>query len=267
MELDAIDRTGGLTAGDIRFRLVQHLLSEGQKRGAARFHVACADEAVTSSCSCRPASRATARSASSTARRTSRCRSRGPTSGRDSRADPPGRPVDALALMQLYRAVTPAPVARLEDYRLSDWERQGSHWRVPRSSLTPILRFADVEAFVQDGADGGPDRRLLPDRRGQGGPAALPARDVPPRPRPERPDRFGLGAIAAQSGKNGSGRPNHGVLSAVRTYESPLDRRLEESGFAEIATVSLLMKETLVRVAEPALVPAAVRPWEVTRGS
>jgi hypothetical protein len=57
------------------------------------------------------------------------------------------------------------------------------------------------------------------------------------------------------------------VLAPVRTYESPADRRLEEAGFAEIATVTLLLKETLVRVAEPSLVPAAVRPWEVTRGS
>ena len=30
-------------AGDVRFRLVQHLLRDGAKRGAARFHVACAD--------------------------------------------------------------------------------------------------------------------------------------------------------------------------------------------------------------------------------
>ena len=31
-------------------------------------------------------------------------------------------------------------------------------WRVPRSSLAPILRFADVEAFVQDAPDGGTGR-------------------------------------------------------------------------------------------------------------
>ena len=30
-------------AGDIRFRLVQQLLRDGAKRGAVRFHVACAD--------------------------------------------------------------------------------------------------------------------------------------------------------------------------------------------------------------------------------
>src|SRR3954466_6419361 len=40
VELDAV---GGLDAGDVRFRLVQHLLRDGGKRGAVRFHVACAD--------------------------------------------------------------------------------------------------------------------------------------------------------------------------------------------------------------------------------
>jgi hypothetical protein len=34
---------------------------------------------------------------------------------------------------------------------------------------------------------------------------------------------------------------------------------LEEVGFKKVSTVTLLMKETLVRVAEPALVPAGVR--------
>ena len=49
------------------------------------------------------------------------------------------------------------------------------------------------------------------------------------------------------------------MISPVRTYESPIDRRLEDEGFGTIATVTLLMKDTLVRVAEPALVPAGVR--------
>ena len=40
VELDAV---GGLDAGDVRFRLVQHLLRDGSKRGVVRFHVACAD--------------------------------------------------------------------------------------------------------------------------------------------------------------------------------------------------------------------------------
>jgi hypothetical protein len=73
--------------------------------------------------------------------------------------------------------------------------------------------------------------------------------------------RHGLAVIGERSGagtpRRGIGaRSAHGVLTAVRTYESPLDRRLQEAGFRPVAQVSLLLKETLVRVAEPALVPA-----------
>jgi hypothetical protein len=66
---------------------------------------------------------------------------------------------------------------------------------------------------------------------------------------------FGLGLLAARIGRGGS-CPDNGVLAPVRTYESPIDRRLEEAGFVALDTVTLLMKEAVVRVAEPALVPA-----------
>jgi hypothetical protein len=69
---------------------------------------------------------------------------------------------------------------------------------------------------------------------------------------------FGLGIIAAAVANDGR-HSEHGVIAPVRTYESPIDRRLEDAGFDSIASVTLLMKETLVRVAEPALVPAGVR--------
>jgi hypothetical protein len=172
-------------------------------------------------------------------------------------------PLDALPLSRLYNVVTPAPVARLEAIRLADWERQGSHWRVPRSSLTPILRFADVDGFVQASPDGGKDGTQL-DAFIQIGVAK---EDQPhylkllARPEADVSDLldFGLGVIAARTTKGGDHRHEHGVLGPVRTYESPIDRRLEEAGFDSIASVNLLMKETLVRVAEPALVPAGVR--------
>jgi hypothetical protein len=70
---------------------------------------------------------------------------------------------------------------------------------------------------------------------------------------------FGLAAMGAQIAKGSDARRDHGVLAPVRAYEAPLNRRLEEAGFEPIATVTLLLKETLVRVAEPALVPAGVR--------
>ena len=66
-------------------------------------------------------------------------------------------------------------------------------------------------------------------------------------------------SVRARTEKDAASRREHGVIAPVRTYESPIDRRLEDAGFGTIATVTLLMKDTLVRVAEPALVPAGVR--------
>ena len=169
--------------------------------------------------------------------------------------------------MQLWSAVTPVPVQRLEALRTADWERQGSNWRVPRSSLAPILRFADIDAWVLDSPDGARIEGFI-----QVGVARA---DQPHylrllvRPEAAADDliAFGLGTIAAQVERAGEGHPDHGVFAPVRTYEAPVDRRLEDAGFTGIATVTLLIKETLVRVAEPGLVPAVVRPWEVKRGS
>jgi hypothetical protein len=170
--------------------------------------------------------------------------------------------LDALPLARLYAAATPQPVQRLEGIRLPDWERQGTNWRVPRSSLAPILRFADVEAFVQDAPDGGRDGTVI-DGFAQIGVAK---EDQPHYLKIlARPDAdvtslvtFGLGIIRARTEREAAHR-TAGVIAPVRTYESPIDRRLEDAGFGTIATVTLLMKDTLIRVAEPALVPAGVR--------
>lgn len=258
VELDAV---GDMDAGDVRFRLVQHLLRDGAKRGAHRFHVACADADDNVELFMQ----------AGFVRYGDECLLfRGPA-----RPLPPAMgdeeaalcgireatPKDALAISRLYASVTPAPVQRLEGLRLPDWERQGREWRVPRSSLAPILRFADVEAFVLTAPDGGRDGTQL-DAFIQVGVAkedqphylkvlARPDADVAPLL------RYGLGVIAARTDAQA---PQHqGVLAPVRTYESPVDRRLEEEGFDSIAVVTLLMKETLVRVAEPRLVPAGVR--------
>jgi hypothetical protein len=168
---------------------------------------------------------------------------------------------DAVALSRLYTCVTPAPVQRLEAVRMSEWERQGREWRVPRSSLAPILRFADVDAYVQEAPGGGRDGTQL-EALVQVGVAkedqphylkllARPEADVAPL------IRYALGVIGARA--DSTAMRGRGVLAPVRTYESPIDRRLEEEGFDTIATVTLLIKETLVRVAEPRLVPAGVR--------
>ncbi len=260
VELDAV---GMGNAGDVRFRLVQQLLRDGAKRGAARFHVACADadgnvelfmqagfarygdELILFRGADRPLPKPMTAAAAAEARIR------------------PATPIDAVALGRLYAAATPQPVQRLEAIRLSDWERQGTQWRIPRSSLAPILRFADVEAFAQETAGGGKDGTQL-DAFLQIGVAkedqphylkiiARPEVDTSPLV------RYGLGVIAARTQRGSDHRHDHGVIAPVRTYESPVDRRLEDAGFTSIATVTLLMKETLVRVAEPALVPAGVR--------
>jgi hypothetical protein len=260
VELDAV---GAGNAGDVRFRLIQQLLRDGAKRGAARFHVACADadgnvELFMQAGFARYGDeRILFRPASE--------HLPPPVSDAEAAADRirPTTPQDALALARLHAAVTPQPVQRLEAVRLADWERQGSNWRVPRSSLTPILRFADVEAYLQESEDGGPDGTML-DGFLQVGVAkedqphylkvmVRPGADASPLV------RYGLGVIDATTQKGADHRHDHGVIAPVRTYESPTDRRLEDLGFDAIATVTLLMKETLVRVAEPALVPAGVR--------
>lgn len=264
VELDAIDDG---TAGDIRFRLVQQLLRDASKRGGIRFHVACADEGTNVELFMqagfarygeeRILYRPTAAAEPSNGHGTS------------IRA---AVPLDAVALDKLYRSATPPPVARLEDYHLHDWERQGNHWRVPRSSLTPILRFADLEAYVEEDPNvPAPDCAL--NGLCQIGVAK---EDQPHYIRiinradhdPSELINFGLATIAertqlrrldrAASAIRPS-RTERGLISAVRTYESPLDRRLEEHGFRQVATVSLLMKEIALRVKEPAFVTAPTR--------
>lgn len=258
VELDAV---GGLDAGEVRYRLVQHLLRDGAKRGATRFHVACVDiddnvELFMQAGFIRfgdervlfrePARALPAPLPEGEAREAG---IREATS------------LDAVALSRLYAAITPAPIQRLEAVRLADWERQGREWRVPRSSLAPILRFADVEAFVLQAPGGGDDGTQLD---------ALALVGVAKEEQPHylkliaRPEvdatallRYALGVIAARAATSTVQR--QGVLAPVRTYELPLDRRFEEVGFREVTTVTLLMKEALVRVAEPMLVPAGVR--------
>jgi hypothetical protein len=253
VELDAI---GSGDSGDTRFRMVQHLLRDGAKRGAMRFHVACADghgniELFMQAGFARYGQERLLFMGTETALPLAWAEERARAAGIR-----PCQPLDALSLARLYAAVTPQPVARLESYRLSDWERQGQTTRVPRSSLAPILRFAEMEAYLQTADDSSGDVLALlqigvarEDQPHYLKIMARPETDTSPLV------SFGLGLIAARIGKGGS-CPASGVLSPVRTYESPIDRRLEEAGFANLATVTLLMKEALVRVAEPSLVPA-----------
>ncbi len=170
-----------------------------------------------------------------------------------------------MQLDRLYRKATPTPVARLEDYRLKDWERQGGTWRVPRSSLTPILRFADVEGFVQQEPPPG-EGFVAFCQIGVAKEEQPHYLRVITRPEHDPTDLidYGLSVIAERTrarwvDRARQQRTDRGVISAVRTYEAPLDRRLEERGFASIAEVSLLMRENAERIREPALVPVISR--------
>jgi len=264
VELDAIDDG---TAGDIRFRLVQRLLRDASKRGGIRFHVACADEGTNVELFMQAGF---ARYGEERILyRPTAAAEQGDGAGSGIRA---AVPLDSVALDKLYRSATPGPVARLEDYHLHDWERQGNHWRVPRSSLTPILRFADLEAYVEEDPNvPAPDCALTGLCQ-----IGVAKEDQPhyiriinrPEHDPSQLIKFGLATIAERTRLRRldraasairSPRPERGLISVVRTYESPLDRRLEEHGFRQVASVSLLMKEIALRVKEPAFARAATR--------
>jgi len=255
VELDAVDQGA---AGDIRYRLVQHLLRDGSRRGAHRFHVACADadgnvELFMQAGFVRYGEETILYRDPRHRFPSLRSLDAGQLGIR------PAGHLDSVDLARLYKRVTPSPVARLEGYRLPDWENLPGHSSVPRTSLTPLLRFADVEAYVQEAADGEGLQAML-----QVGVAkeqqphymrvmALPDHDTADL------IRYGLGLIGKRSGadsRSSDTAHQHGVMACVRTYESPIDHRLEEQQMEAIATVSLLVKEALVRVAEPSLVPA-----------
>ena len=224
VELDAV---GMADAGDIRYRLVQQLLREGAKRAAARFHVACADadgnvELLMQAGFMRYGEEQVLFRAG----RRGRSPSRGPTSARAGCGIRPTTGARRAAAGAAVRVATPAPVARLEAIRLADWERQGAHWRVPRSSLTPILRFADVEGFVQvtAGRRQGRDaaRRVPPGRRRQGGPAALPQDRRPARGR-RRPTSSTSGSASSTPGRRKAATIATTTASSPRS--EPTNRR------------------------------------------
>ena len=259
VELDAV---GDLDAGDVRFRLVQHLLRDGGKRGAVRFHVACGDvddnvelfmqagfirfgdehvlfrepddplpapmaDDEARAARIRPAADLDARAAVAAVRD-------GHAGARSSGSRTSGSPTGS------GRAGTGAS-------RAARWRRSCGSPTSTRSSRRPRAAATTGRSSTRSSRSASRRRTSRTTSRCM----ARPEADVEP------VIRYALGTIAARRGCRRAHRL--GVLAPVRTYESPIDRRLEEEGFASIATVTLLMKETLVRVAEPRLVPAGVR--------
>jgi hypothetical protein len=257
VELDAVDHGD---AGDIRFRLVQHLLRDGSRRGAARFHVACADRGGNVEIFMQAGF---ARYGEETILYRDPATRFPPYRASEAEASGirPANNQDALELLRLYRRVTPAPVSRLEGYRLPDWGHLAGRSSVPRTSLTPILRFADIEAYVQEGGDHGGRSLVAMLQLGvakEQQPHYMRVLTLPEHD-PSALIHFGLAVIGKRSGAahlSSDRAHQHGVMSCVRTYESPLERRFEEQEMSAIANVTLLIKEALVRVEEPSLVPA-----------
>ena len=140
----------------------------------------------------------------------------------------------------------------------------GDGWRAARtqgaliSALTPILRFADVEGFVQEATEGTALAAFCQ--------IGVAKEEQPhylrvisrPEHDPSELIAYGMSVIADRrrvslvDRATRSQPSERGLISAVRTYESPLDRRFEELGFENVASVSLLMKESAIRVYEPA---------------
>jgi len=257
VELDAVDHGD---AGDIRFRLVQHLVRDGSRRGAARFHVACADRGGNVDIFMQAGF---ARYGEETILYRDPAARFPPYRSTEAEASGirPASAQDALELLRLYRRVTPAPVARLEGYRLPDWGHLAGRSSVPRTSLTPILRFADIEAYIQEGGERGGRGLVAMLQLGvakEQQPHYMRVLTLPEHD-PSALIRFGLAVMGKRSGADrvsADRSHQHGVMSCVRTYESPLERRFEEQEMSPIASVSLLIKEALVRVEEPSLVPA-----------
>ena len=160
MELDAV---GMADAGDIRYRLVQQLLREGAKRGAARFHVACADADGNVELLMQAGLHALRRGAHPVpGGRDARCPKPWSDDARRRLPDPPddaARRAAARPAVRARDARARSPASRPSGCPTGS--ARATHWRVPRSSLTPILRFADVEGFVQASPDGGKDGTQL----------------------------------------------------------------------------------------------------------
>ena len=187
--------------------------------------------AITSISSCRRASLATARNESSSTATHHHQRMTANTLGARIRsAVPLGREQPHRS----YRSPTPVPVARLEDYRLPDRERQGSHWRVPRSpSRRSFASPTSKRSFRNTDRKGKPELRAFcrSARVAASNPTTFASCAL--RPRRRGPYRlWSLGDIADRTHSLGRSAPFPELLAARRRERGAnvrvsLDRRFE----------------------------------------
>ncbi len=256
IELDAADAPD---APEIRYGLLQALVEEGAQRGVGRFHAACSDVHENLELFGQagfmayaqeeiyyrppePMSGARSWVRGLFARDGSRPGSSGEArSGLRSAGAP-----DAWHLFDLWAHATPPAIARAEGYSAADWESVGHEAIVPRSSLNPILHFAEVDAWV-----------LPADQRAGGLAQRGTCRQGPHYLRFLVRDSVD-GAAFLRSVLEAAGHETlaAGILSPVRTYESAGLRAAEAAGFEAIGRVTLLVREVRAQVRQPAMAPA-----------
>jgi hypothetical protein len=253
-ELDAED---GPMAAETRFELLHALIAAGENRRIARYHVACSDVRDNLELFGQVGFMAYAqetihyRDAEPTRGPRSWLRRRVPDRRRPDRrlALQPAGPPDAWHLFDLWTHSTPPAIARIEAYNAGDWESVDHEAIVPRSSLTPLLHFGEVNAwllphdqraaaFVQHGASReGPHYLRFLLREGV-----------------EAADSVEL--LRAALDAMGSEARAAGILSPVRTYEATGMLAATDAGFEPIGRVTLLVREVRAAVRQPAMVPA-----------
>jgi len=235
-ELDAADSE---MAAEVRFALLRAVIEEGSRREVARYHAACADV---------PENMELFGQLNFMAYANEEIWYREPGAVRDGRPDDllPATPPDAWHLFDLWTHTTPPAIARIEAYAAQDWEPVGHEGVVPRSSLNPLLHFSEVSGwlladgervagFAQHGAcREGPHYLRFLVREGADGSAFL-------------------AAVLKAAGEEALGA---GILAPVRTYESAGRRAAEAAGFEPVGQVSMLVREVLASVRQPAMVPA-----------
>lgn len=235
-ELDAADSE---MAAEVRFALLRAVIEEGSRREVARYHAACADV---------PENMELFGQLNFMAYANEEIWYREPGAVRDGRPDDllPATPPDAWHLFDLWTHTTPPAIARIEAYAAQDWEPVGHEGVVPRSSLNPLLHFSEVSGWLL--ADGERVAGFAQHGACREGPHYL--RFL------VREGADGSAFLAAVLKAAGAEALSAGILAPVRTYESAGRRAAEAAGFEPVGQVSMLVREVLASVRQPAMVPA-----------
>jgi hypothetical protein len=235
-ELDAADSP---MASEVRFALLRSVIEEGGRREVARYHAACADV---------PENMELFGQLNFMAYAQEEIWYRPPGDLESGRAEDlePATPPDAWHLFDLWTHTTPPAIARIEAYGAQDWEAVGHEGVVPRSSLNPLLHFSTVNAW------------LLPDGQRVAGFAQHGACKEGPHYLRflVRDGADGAAFLSAVLKAVGSDARSAGMLAPVRTYESTGRQAAEAAGFEAVGQVSMLVREVLESVRQPAMVPA-----------